>query len=169
MIWWIIMPTTLITTFQTWLPHQVSNSSDDLIAYLLKADRVPPDCHLLRHVTVDFHVAPRQVLAKIAELQPQRVVCCGMAETRSQLSVESNARWQSDWRFTSVNLHQLRRSTIDTVVSHDAGRFVCNYLYYQVLRELPGLPTIFVHVPLLTDDRMEPIATDFLTILRSWP
>jgi pyroglutamyl-peptidase len=160
------MPTTLITTFQTWLPHQVSNSSDDLIAYLLKTDRLPSDCQLLRHIPVDFHVAPAMVLARIAELQPQRVVCCGMAETRSTLSVESNARWQSDWRFTSVNLHQLLAPTIDTVVSHDAGRFVCNYLYYQVLRTVPKLPTIFVHVPLFTDERMDAIATDFLTLLR---
>jgi pyroglutamyl-peptidase len=160
------MPTTLITTFQTWLPHQVSNSSDDLIAYLLKTDRVPPGCQLLRHIPVDFHVAPAMVLAKIAELQPQRVVCCGMAESRSRLSVESNARFQSDWRFTTVNLHQLLQPTIDTVVSHDAGRFVCNYLYYQVLRTVPQLPTIFVHVPLFSDERVETIATDFLTLLR---
>jgi pyroglutamyl-peptidase len=160
------MPTTLITTFQTWLPHQVSNSSDDLIAYLLKTDRLPSDCQLLRHIPVDFHVAPAMVLARIAERPPQRVVCCGMAESRSTLSVESNARWQSDWRFTSVNLHQLLKPTIDTVVSHDAGRFVCNYLYYQVLRTVPQLPTIFVHVPLFTDERVETIATDFLTLLR---
>jgi pyroglutamyl-peptidase len=160
------MPTTLITTFQTWLPHQVSNSSDDLIGHLLKTDRLPSDCQLLRHIPVDFHVAPAMVLARIAERPPQRVVCCGMAESRSTLSVESNARWQSDWRFTSVNLHQLLQPTIDTVVSHDAGRFVCNYLYYQVLRTVPALPTIFVHVPLLTDERMDAIATDFLTLLR---
>ncbi len=160
------MATTLITTFQTWLPHQVSNSADDLIAHLLKTDRLPSDCQLLRHVPVDFQVAPAMVLARIAAQPPQRVVCCGMAELRSRLSVESNARWQSDWRFTSVNLHQLLKPTIETVVSHDAGRFVCNYLYYQVLRTMPALPTIFVHVPLFTDNRVEAIATDFLTLLR---
>jgi pyroglutamyl-peptidase len=160
------MPTTLITTFQTWLPHQVSNSSDDLVAHLLATDRLPPDSHLLRHLPVDFHVAPRQVLAKIAELQPQRVVCCGMAETRSRLSVESNGVFQSDRRFTTVDLPQLLKPTTDTVISHDAGRFVCNYLYYQVLRYLPALPTIFVHVPLFTDDRAEAIANDFLTLLQ---
>ncbi len=160
------MATTLITTFQTWLPHQVSNSADDLIAHLLKTDRLPSDCQLLRHIPVDFQVAPAMVLARIAEQPPQRVVCCGMAELRSCLSVESNARWQSDWRFTSVNLHQLLKPTIDTVVSHDAGRFVCNYLYYQVLRTMPALPTIFVHVPLFTDNRVEAIANDFLTLLR---
>jgi pyroglutamyl-peptidase len=166
MILWIIMPTTLITTFQTWLPHQVSNSSDDLVAHLLATDRVPPDCHLLRHVPVDFHVAPRQVLARIAELQPQRVVCCGMAETRSTLSVESNGVFQSDRRFTSVDLAQLLEPTTETVISHDAGRFVCNYLYYQVLRYWPALPTIFVHVPLFTDDTAKAIANDFLALLR---
>jgi pyroglutamyl-peptidase len=164
------MPTTLITTFQTWLPHQVSNSSDDLVAHLLAIDRVPPDCHLLRHVPVDFHVAPRQVLAKIAELQPQRVVCCGMAETRLTLSVESNGVFQSDRRFTSVDLLHLLQPTTDTVISHDAGRFVCNYLYYQVLRHLQGqvrlIPAIFVHVPLFTGDNADPITNDFLALLR---
>jgi pyroglutamyl-peptidase len=164
------MPTTLITTFQTWLPHQVSNSSDDLIAHLLKTDRVPSNCHLLRHIPVDFHVAPAMVLARIAELQPQRVVCCGMAEGRSRLSVESNGQFQSDRRFTTVDLPQLLQPTTDTVISHDAGRFVCNYLYYQVLRQLQAqsqlIPAIFVHVPLFTIASAEAIANDFLALLR---
>jgi pyroglutamyl-peptidase len=168
--------TVLITTFQTWLSHQASNSSDDLIAYLLQTGQLPIDCHCLRHVPVDFNVASRQVIAKIAELQPRLVLCCGMAESRTQLSIEGNGYFQSDYRFTSVPLVQIITQTQNTVISQDAGRFVCNHLYYQVLRHLsngdragtnPSIPCLFIHVPPLNESNRAAIAADFLTILKS--
>jgi pyroglutamyl-peptidase len=173
--------TVLITTFQTWLSHQVSNSSDDLIVYLQQTGQLPIDCHCLRHVPVDFNVAPRQVIAKIAELRPRLVLCCGMAESRTQLSIEGNGYFQSDYRFTLVPLDQIVAQTQNTVVSQDAGRFVCNHLYYEVLRHLSasnGLnlnrtgtksptPCLFVHVPPLDESNIAAIAVDFLTILKA--
>jgi pyroglutamyl-peptidase len=157
----------LITTFQTWLTHHTSNSADDLVG--LVADRLPWHCQVLRHLPVDFEAAPRLVLARIAELQPEIVVCCGMAESRSRLSIESNGRWQSDLRFTTVDLAALCRETQDTTISHDAGGFVCNYLYYQVLRQwqaaAAGRQAIFVHVPLLTETNRATMVEDFCAIL----
>lgn len=38
----------------------------------------------------------------------------------------------------------------EVMTSDDAGRFVCNYVYYHSLRfaDLNGIKSIFVHVPL---------------------
>jgi pyroglutamyl-peptidase len=199
------MSGTLITTFQTWLPHQVSNSADDLIAHLLatgqlvdrelvdrelvdrdQADRDQADrdqvdrdqvdrewdnCHCLRHIPVDFGVAPWQVIAKITAIQPDRVLCCGMAESRSVLSIESNGYFQSDYCFTTVDLMSLMAVTKTTIISHNAGRFVCNHLYYQVLRYLAAtnspIPCLFIHVPLLNEDNRPAIAADFVAIIKT--
>jgi pyroglutamyl-peptidase len=130
------MPRTLLTTFQTWLPHQASNSSDDLIAHLLAIAALPPDTHVLRQIPVDYHRAPAEVIQAIDQIQPDFVLCCGMAELRTQLTVESNGQWQSHHCFTPIDLQALISGTQATVISHHAGRFVCNYLYYQVLRYL---------------------------------
>ncbi len=44
----------------------------------------------------------------------------------------------------------LRMNGYDVMESYDAGRFVCNYVYYQSLRHSAayGNRSIFVHVPL---------------------
>lgn len=44
----------------------------------------------------------------------------------------------------------LAKEGYDVVVSDDAGRFVCNYVYYHSLRfaETNGIKSLFVHVPL---------------------
>ncbi|KAJ3676044.1 hypothetical protein LUZ60_003456 [Juncus effusus] len=43
-----------------------------------------------------------------------------------------------------------KRGFADVAVSDDAGRFVCNYVYYHSLRfaEKKGIKSLFVHVPL---------------------
>jgi pyroglutamyl-peptidase len=44
----------------------------------------------------------------------------------------------------------LGKNGFDVMESYDAGRFVCNYVYYQSLRHsaLHGNISFFVHVPL---------------------
>eukprot|EP00262_Sarcandra_glabra_P004441 TRINITY_DN15479_c0_g2_i1.p1 TRINITY_DN15479_c0_g2~~TRINITY_DN15479_c0_g2_i1.p1 ORF type:complete len:219 (-),score=39.13 TRINITY_DN15479_c0_g2_i1:188-844(-) len=46
----------------------------------------------------------------------------------------------------------LRAKGYDVVISNDAGRFVCNYVYYHSLRftEQKGCKSLFVHVPLFS-------------------
>ncbi|GJN33249.1 hypothetical protein PR202_gb21827 [Eleusine coracana subsp. coracana] len=46
----------------------------------------------------------------------------------------------------------LRKIGYDVMPSDDAGRFVCNYVYYHSLRftEQHGIKSLFVHVPLFT-------------------
>ncbi|TVQ59560.1 MAG: peptidase C15 [Spirulina sp. DLM2.Bin59] len=155
----------LLTSFAPWLPHQRSNASDDLLGLL------PPDdhYHLLRQLPVDTALARRAVLEAMVEVRPAGVVCCGMAEGRSRLTVEARARQGGDCHWTDLNLTELVAGLTMTGISEDAGQFVCEGLYYGVLETLPRLDWpcfgLFVHVPLLTPDNQAIVLGDFRTIL----
>lgn len=49
-------------------------------------------------------------------------------------------------------LKLLKKKGFDVTISDDAGRFVCNYVYYHSLRftQRMGHKSLFVHVPLFT-------------------
>ena len=49
-------------------------------------------------------------------------------------------------------LKLLKKKGFDVVEPDDAGRFVCNYVYYHSLRfaEQKGQKSLFVHVPLFS-------------------
>ncbi len=160
----------LLTTFDTWKPHQPSNSSDDLITELVQRKLLPPHTHLCRKIPVDFQLAPEKVLSVVKALQPDLIVCCGMAEKRSHLTVEANGKHQGDILYTTIPLKPLVEQTQTTTISHNTGRFVCNYLYYSILKYIQShqLKThcLFVHVPPLNPENLEAIVQDFSTILK---
>jgi pyroglutamyl-peptidase len=159
----------LLTSFQTWLPHQLSNSSDDLILELLHHRTVSPSLHVARQLPVDFFQAPLQAIALVNRLRPDVVVCCGMSEQRSQLNLESCAIAHHETLTTPFDVDELVTGLPHTTISDDAGRFVCNYLYYSLLRYIQdqGLSTrcLFVHVPVLTDENRSLILHDFQKVL----
>jgi pyroglutamyl-peptidase len=163
-----IWPRILLTSFDVWEPHQRSNASDDLLELI--GDRVPPETHMLRRLPVDFQRAPALVLAKMAEIQPDVVVCCGMAESRTVLTVESNGKGQGDVRYSAIALPALLQTLRATEISQDAGDFVCNHLYYTVLKSIQERPLpsqcLFVHVPILTAHNQAVITDDFATLLQ---
>jgi pyroglutamyl-peptidase len=148
----------LITSFQVWRSHQPSNSSDDLVAELWRTHRLPKDTVWLRQVPVNFQLAPIRVIAEIARLRPRLVICCGMAENRPYLSVERQAverQATGDGKIlqTSVDVTALLSNTYLSQVSDDAGTYVCNALYYDVLsfiyRHRWPINCVFVHIPIL--------------------
>lgn len=57
---------------------------------------------------------------------------------------------------TTLPVHEivsgLSKEGYDVVESYDAGRFVCNYVYYHSLRHshMNGVKSLFVHVPLFS-------------------
>jgi len=159
----------LLTSFNTWKAHHKSNSSDDLLEELLARDWLSENVHLLRKLPVDFELAPQKVIARIKHLQPDIVVCCGMAERRSRLSVESNGKHEDETIHTTINLHELIQDLSNTRISHNAGKFVCNHTYYSILKHLQNAQSsshcVFIHVPVLNDENRNAIAIDFLTIL----
>jgi pyroglutamyl-peptidase len=159
----------LISTFTTWKPTQLSNASDDLVEALVQRNLLDQGVHLLRHIPVHFELAPAVVLSRITDLQPELVVCCGMAEERSRLTVESNGKLNTHQVHTTVDLSELIQGLAITDISHDAGQFVCNHLYYSVLNFVQSyrLNTrcIFVHVPILHKKNLDEVVQDFATIL----
>ncbi|MFM2063648.1 MAG: hypothetical protein RLZZ507_3319 [Cyanobacteriota bacterium] len=178
----------LLTSFDTWLSEQQSNSSDDLLLELAKMASIYHDLNFLHRLPVDVALASSCVIAKINELQPDYVICCGMAASRKNLSVEVVASIMSVQATdisskdcpesflptilqTTVDVEQLVAGTAAVEISYDCGKFVCEGLYYSVLdylsqSQLP-IPCIFVHVPILNQENLLGILADFVLIINN--
>lgn len=157
----------LLTSFQTWLPHQKTNSSDDLLRSI--QNRADSNLYFVRRLPVNTNLATLQAIEAIEQIKPKSIICCGMAESRSQLTIESNAVCDRDCVVTRVNLEELVTCLDNTTISHDAGKFVCEGLYYQILKyiQLNQLDTfcIFVHIPLIKPDNLSIIQQNFMAIV----
>lgn len=159
----------LITSFAPWKAHQTTNSSDDLILLLRDRQSLPAQAQLLRQLPVHFQLAPGQVIAALYQHRPATVVCCGMAEGRSRLNLERYAHGSRDRYETSLDLASIAAELPWTEISHDAGDYVCNALYYDVLDHVQkhrlNIQCLFVHVPPLTHYNREPVMQDFAIVL----
>ncbi|AFY42820.1 hypothetical protein [Nostoc sp. PCC 7107] len=161
----------LLTSFDTWLNDQPSNSSDDLLQEVSQVDSIPHDLKFLRLLPVDVMLASSWVIQKISQLQPDYIICCGMAASRQRLSVEMGANQGEIFLATGVNLEKLVSGTVATDISKDCGKFVCEGLYYAVLDYLHQYQLtnrcIFVHVPILNQENLVAIVADFLLIIHN--
>ncbi|MBW4565882.1 MAG: peptidase C15 [Mojavia pulchra JT2-VF2] len=159
----------LLTSFDTWLSDQQSNSSDDLLLEVAKLNLLAHNLTFLRQLPVDVQLASECVIKKINEFQPDCIICCGMAAKRMQLSVEVCAGCAESVLHTEVDLEQLISGATAIEISHDCGKFVCEGLYYSVLDYLRQrqLTTrcIFVHVPVLNQENLVGIMADFVLII----
>ncbi|MBW4645120.1 MAG: peptidase C15 [Goleter apudmare HA4340-LM2] len=159
----------LLTSFDIWLSEQLSNSSNDLLLEVAKLDSLSHDLTFLYQLPVDVQLASECVIAKINELKPDYIICCGMAAKRTQLSVEVRASCQESVLYTGVDLGQLVLGAETIEISHDCGKFVCEGLYYSVLDYLHQsqltMNCIFVHVPVLHPENLVRILEDFLLII----
>ncbi|MFQ4138907.1 peptidase C15 [Nodosilinea sp. PGN35] len=160
----------LLTTFAPWRAHQRSNAADDLIAHLQRQRQLPPGTTVLRHIPVSFELAPIRVMAKLVEIQSPVVVCCGMAEGRSQLHLERYGKGDDLTLETTLPLDHLLANTHLSGISDDAGTYVCNHLYYRLLGAIARhrWPTqaLFVHIPPLTPATRPIFAHDLALILK---
>lgn len=116
---------------------------------------------------VEYGAAGDRLRALVDEHRPDAVVCVGEAGGRSQVTIEAVAHNLDDARIPDNAGVQPRgipiradgppilRPPFDVVVlaeaagvgvSHDAGSFVCNHVFYRSLDEL-SVPALFVHVP----------------------
>ena len=183
----------LLTSFDIWLSQQESNSSDDLLLGLAKMASLSHDLNFLHRLPVDVQLASSLVIAKINELQPDYIICCGMAASRSQLSVEVLASSTStlpvevtnsadilpqesrnspeNMLQTSVDLEKLLVGTAAVEISYNCGKFVCEGLYYSVLDYLHqsqlSIKCIFVHVPIFNPENLPKIIADFIVIINN--
>ncbi|MBD2597156.1 peptidase C15 [Nostoc sp. MBR 210] len=161
----------LLTSFDTWLRDQDSNSSDDLLQEVSQVVSLPHDLKFLRLLPVDVMLASSWVIQKVEELQPDYIICCGMAASRQRLSVEEGANQGAIFLPTAVNLEKLVLPTVATDISSDCGKFVCEGLYYAVLDYLQqsklSTRCIFVHVPVLNQENLLVVLADFLLIINN--
>ena len=71
---------------------------------------------------------------------------------------------------SEIHITIQQRRTIATYISHDAGNFVCNQLYYSVLQHIQAKPQLhqclFIHVPLLNENNLATIGQDFAAIVQ---
>lgn len=162
-------PKILLTSFDTWLSHQSSNASDDLLIQLYKNAFLSKKLLFLRQLPVEIPRSSERVINAIESLNPNLIICCGMAERRYHLTLESNARGNHQRRLTAINLTQLVSQLSYTTISHDAGQFVCEGLYYYVLNHLqnisPQRQALFIHVPIFTPTNIPKILKDVQQIL----
>lgn len=168
----------LLTSFDIWLSEQQSNSSDDLLQEVIKVNLLPHDLKFLRRLPVDVDLASSQVIQKISELEPDYIICCGMAASRTKLSLEAVASSGESVLHPVVDVEKLVVGATATDISYDCGKFVCvrvasrrEGLYYCVLNYLCqnrlAVPCIFVHVPALNSENLPVILADFLLIINN--
>lgn len=162
-------PKILLTSFDIWEAHHTSNSSDDLLDELIARELLPANVTVIRRIPVNFQIAPETVIGQIEALQPDIVLCCGMAEKRLRPAIELHGKHEEDIQTTTIDRHWLAQDLHITELSEDAGKFVCNYLYYSVLKYIRDrqLPTkaLFLHVPVLNEINLPLITQDFLVLL----
>jgi len=146
----------------------MSNSSDDLLQVVAASYPHLAQLRFLRRLPVHFDQASQRVIAAIEAHDPDIVLCCGMGELRHALGLESTAVKDEHVLQSPLPLAALRQGLAATEISHDAGRFVCNRLYYDVLNHLRNTSrplALFIHVPKLTPHNCKAIATDFMQVL----
>lgn len=166
----------LMTSFRPWRSHQVSNSSDDLLAeaFAQLPNEIAQEIVWLRNVPVNFQMAPIRVMGEIYRRRPRLVICLGMAEKRDRLTLEQQAKGaqpakgKSPVLSTPINLPALLAGTLISDISYDAGNYVCNHLYYSILESFNKASlqssVLFIHVPILKADNKQFIIQDFLKI-----
>ncbi|AFY88107.1 MULTISPECIES: hypothetical protein [Chroococcidiopsis] len=160
----------LLTSFTTWLPHHTTNSSDDLLEKISQLNYTFAVLNFLRQLPVNIQLASNIVMEKAQALEPNSIICCGMAERRQHLTIESNATWNGSILQTNIDLGNLVQENDRVKISHDAGKFVCEGLYYSVLEwiqrhQLP-VNCVFIHVPILTEQNSNIVLNDFEVILQ---
>lgn len=142
----------LLTGFEPWGPHIINPSGE--VARELGGDVLP----------VDFVKADRALRALLARRKPDVLVMLGLAESRSLIHLEAvalNVDHHEDLRrpierraplALPVRLplnaiqQRLKKIGVRSAISHHAGTFLCNHVFFRGLRWMDG-PCGFVHVP----------------------
>jgi len=113
--------TILLTSFAPWLCHHRSNSSDDLLVSI--QDNYAKKLLFLRQLPVNTHRASERVIKAIQDKKPDFVICCGMAESRYRLSLESQARSSTKKLLTSIPLPDLIKNLDYSYISDNAENY----------------------------------------------
>jgi pyroglutamyl-peptidase len=172
-----VVQSVLLTGFEPFDAEPVNPSW--LAAKALEGELVGGGRVTARQLPCVFGVAIAALERAIAELDPVLVVCTGQAAGRTGLSLERVAINVDDARipdnvgkqpideaiaadgpaayFSTLPIksiaHALLEVGVRAEISQTAGTFVCNHVFYGLMRtaEARGLRAGFVHVPLLPE------------------
>lgn len=180
----------LIAGFEPFGVFDVNPS--ELIAKELDGE-VIGDCTIRGIVLpVVFGEAGDILIRVIEEVNPDVVLCLGLAANRTEISVEriavnlddaeipDNAGNQPDdqpistygppafWSTLPVKeiVAELRKEDIPASLSLSAGMFVCNHVFYRLMEFLQGKPRVkggFVHIPPLAENTDSGLTYDLLS------
>ena len=117
-------------------------------------------------LSVDYHLARKQVIDLLLLHRPTACLCMGLAPTPEfRLEIHARKPVQFDnipgevmlsghWPITQLE-HSLQRAEVSYRQSTDAGRYVCESTYWTLLdfRAQHGWPAtaFFLHVPCVSD------------------
>jgi pyroglutamyl-peptidase len=174
------MPLTVLLTGFGPFPGAPTNPSAMLPARL--AERRRPalaDVRRVAHVfRTSYAAVDRDMLALLAHVRPDVVLLFGVATRTNHLRIETRARNGRSVLFADVDGHRPEQSAIATgapatlagyaphamlraavrarrlpaQLSHNAGRYLCNFAYWRALAAAHGrrAPLVqFVHVPMV--------------------
>jgi pyroglutamyl-peptidase len=127
------------------------------------------------HVFATNYAAVDRDLPKLFASEPDLVLIFGLAGRRRHISIETRARNAVSVLFPDAGRHRpsnnmiqlggpdalfgrapfhalrgaARASRVPVKLSRDAGRYLCNYIYWRALQQAPqGRPLVqFVHIP----------------------
>lgn len=131
--------------------------------------------HVITQVLpVDFNQAFLELKKTVEKEKPDYVIMMGLASSRQEISLEKVAlNWNESNRpdesgnfvktspinaahtelaiMTSFPINDLQeyleQKKYPVKMSFSAGTYVCNNVYYKMLREFPNIKSLFVHVP----------------------
>ena len=126
------------------------------------------------HVFATTYASVDRDLPKLFAQKPDIVLMFGVAGRRRQLCIETRARNAVALLFPDAGGHRPRHGVIkfrgpsartgnapfaslagaagrQARLSHDAGRYLCNYVYWRALEQVRGTRPLvqFVHIPLV--------------------
>jgi pyroglutamyl-peptidase len=158
-------------------PSAPFNPSALLIKALTRRRRVLAGVTLTAHVFTTSYTAVDRDLPKLFAAKPDIVLIFGLAARRRQLCIETRARNAVSLLFADAGRHKPARGIIKpgapssrrgnasfaallgavratgfpARLSRDAGRYLCNYAYWQALGRAHGKRPLvqFVHIPLV--------------------
>jgi pyroglutamyl-peptidase len=134
----------------------------------------------------EFRAAGERIVAMIRERTPDAVVSLGLAANSSMVRLERHALNLNDalrpdnggdlatgraidpagpigyWATLPLDamLTALKERDIPSIISNHAGAYVCNHVFYTARREIEcqgtGVPSGFIHVPLIAEQEAEP-------------
>lgn len=131
---------------------------------------------------------------KVEEFKPDIIILTGEAINRQKISIEIKAKNIISKSISPIDeidlsktntivldgpkyifsdfptveaLSQLLTNSIPTILSNDAGGYVCNALYYQTMYAFKNIPSVFIHFPSLDILKLEDLISALETIILS--